>query len=151
MIDIYRFLNSKDVAGYLRNTHFAFTARQAAYFLDISTHVTLSEKIRAWRSIVGEIPDEQIPAGKDKHDSAHELISAHIADKEKKLKLFMNNENSAYFPYESRWSELPSWVPETWYEEHGLWNTLTMPVPFTSFDKCVAYLKEESLILETGR
>ena len=151
MIDIYRFLNSKDVADYLRDMHFTFTAQQAAYFVDISTHVALSEKIRAWRSIVGEMPDEQIPAGKSKHDSARELINAHIADKEMKLKLFMNNEGSAFFPYESRWSELPSWVPETWYEEHGLWNTLTMPVPFASFDKCVAYLKEESQILETGR
>ena len=107
MIDIYRFLNSKDVAGYLRNTHFTFTAQQAAYFVDISTHVTLSEKIRAWRSIVGEMPDEQIPAGKGKHDSAHELISAHIADKEKKLKLFMNNEALRIFPTKAAGQSLP--------------------------------------------
>lgn len=150
MIDISQFLNSKDVADYLRDKHFTFTAHQAAYFVDISTNVTLSEKIRAWRSIVEEMPDEQISTGKDRHNSAHGLISAHIADKEKKLKLFMDNEGAAYFPYESRWSKLPSWVPETWYEEHGLWSTLTMPVPFTNFDKCVAYLKEEGQILETG-
>lgn len=62
----------------------------------------------------------------------------------------MDNAGAAYFPYESRWPKLPSWVPDTWNAEHGHWNTLTMPVPFTSFEKCVAYLKAEERILETG-
>ena len=83
MIDIYSFLNSKDVASYLRAGKFAFTAQQAAYFVDISTHATLAEKIGAWHAIVDEMPDEQISAGQDKCSSVHELINAHITDKEK--------------------------------------------------------------------
>lgn len=43
----YRFLNSKDMADYLQAADFPFTAQQAAYLVNISTHATLAEKIEA--------------------------------------------------------------------------------------------------------
>ena len=47
--------------------------------------------------------NERISAWKGRHDSARELMHAHIADEEKALALFMDNEGAAYFPCESRW------------------------------------------------
>lgn len=69
-MDIYRFLNWRDVADYLQAADFPFTAQQAAYFVNISAHATLAEKIEAWLAIVDEMPDEWICAGKGKQ-AAH--------------------------------------------------------------------------------
>lgn len=66
----YRFLNSKDMTDYLQAADFPFTAQQAAYLVNISTHATLAEKIEAWLAIVDEMPDEWICAGKGKQ-AAH--------------------------------------------------------------------------------
>lgn len=103
-----RAANSRDMADYLRAENFPFTAQQAAYLANISTQVTLAEKTEAWHAIADEMSNERISAGKGRHDSARELIHAHIADMEKALALFMDNVGATYFPYESRWSKLPS-------------------------------------------
>ena len=87
----------------MRAENFPFTAQQDTYLANISMQVTLAEKIEAWNATADEMPNERISAGKGRHDSAHELIHAHIADKNKALALFMDNEGAAYFPCESRW------------------------------------------------
>ena len=69
MIDIYRFLNSRDMADYLRAEKFPFTAQQAAYPVNISTQVTLAAKIEAWHAIADEMPNERISTGKGRHEA----------------------------------------------------------------------------------
>lgn len=151
MIDIYRFINSKDVADYLRATGHQFTAGQAAYLVHKSADATLAERIDAWRAIVADMPEERVFVEYREYTyGSRELIEEHIADKEAKLQKFLNSDGAAYFPYESRWSEKPSWVPEKWCAENGLWNTLRMPVPFSTFDGCKDYLRREGRILGNG-
>ena len=115
MIDIYRFINSKDVADHLRATGHQFTASQAAYLVHKSADATLAERLDAWRAIVEEMPEERVLVEYREYTyDSRELIEEHIADKESKLRKFLSADGAAYFPYESRWSKKPSWVPEKW-------------------------------------
>lgn len=141
-MDIYRFFNSSDVANYLKEIGYGLTAAQAAYVVYACEHAMLAEKIEAWKSIISEMPDEKAPKAERYlgADTAHELIKLHISAEENKFTQFHNEENAVFFPYESRWSERPYWIPE---EElaNGLWNTMSMPVPFETFGECVEYLR----------
>jgi uncharacterized protein (DUF1330 family) len=149
MIDIYRFINSKSIADYLHSINREFTTSQAAYLVHKCNNATLAEKIEAWRAIVSEMPDERLIVRKEQKN-AHDLINKHVVNKESELQKFLNESNAAYFPYESRWGKKPKWVNESWFIKNGLWNTLTMPVPFSTFDKCKEYLRHQEDVLENG-
>ena len=56
-MDIYRFFNSKDVADYLREIGYEFTAPEAAFIVYRSNDATLDEKIAAWQEIAETMPD----------------------------------------------------------------------------------------------
>lgn len=56
-MDICKFLNSCDVADYLREIGYEFTAPEAAFIIYRSSDATLDEKIAAWQEIAETMPD----------------------------------------------------------------------------------------------
>jgi hypothetical protein len=46
-MDIYRFINSRDVAAYLKNSSYEFTATQAAHLVCHCDDATLEERVCA--------------------------------------------------------------------------------------------------------
>ena len=56
-MDICRFLNSRDVADYLREIGYKFSAPEAAFIVYRSREATLDEKIASWREIADTMPD----------------------------------------------------------------------------------------------
>ena len=142
-MDLYRFFNSRDIAEHLRSIGHEFTASQAAYIVYKCENATLAEKIEAWKSIIAQMSNDKsplaeryLPAG-----TAHELIERHISAEEGKLAEFLDGEGAVYFPYKSRWLEKPDYIPDEQIAEKGLWNTMSMPVPFETFEECVEYLR----------
>jgi hypothetical protein len=98
-MDIYVFFNSPDVAQYCREIGHNFNALETAVMVSESKKRTLAEKIAAYRTIIAEYPDMEIPkACNHKHiKSFHKALAKVIADDEQLLKLFLTPEPGALY------------------------------------------------------
>lgn len=61
-MDIYRFIDSKDIRKYLQTIGYNFSTTEAAFLVWQSTKTTLDEKFTAWREIIDTMPDCSIDA-----------------------------------------------------------------------------------------
>lgn len=61
MINIYKYIRSKDVREYNEKIGHKFTATESAFLVWLNYEITLKEKHDAWREIMREMPDEEVP------------------------------------------------------------------------------------------
>ena len=93
-MDLFRFIDSKDIREHLRQIGYSFTAPEAAFLVWQCRSTTLKEKIAAWREIIETMPDcsltrrEKEPIG-----NCHDFLRRHIASQETLLKEFPNGKN----------------------------------------------------------
>lgn len=55
-MNIYSYINSKDVREHLQNIEYHFTALEAAFIVYHSTQINLLEKITVWKEIATTFP-----------------------------------------------------------------------------------------------
>lgn len=119
-MDIYRFINSRDVAAYLKNSSYEFTATQAAHLVCHCDDATLEERVCAWREILDTMPDEtcvhenacEMPLGPQRpvepRRSLHDIIHEDMTQQSELLASFLDERDRPFFPYASRWPQRPS-------------------------------------------
>ena len=56
-MNIYRFINSKDIRAHLQSLRYDFTPPEAAFLVWQCATATLSEKHIAWRELIQTMPD----------------------------------------------------------------------------------------------
>lgn len=61
MINIYKYIRSKDVREYNEKIGHKFNATESAFLVWHNPDITLKEKHDAWRQIMAEMPDEEVP------------------------------------------------------------------------------------------
>ena len=61
MMNIYKYIRSKDVREYNEKIGRKFTATESAFLVWLNYEITLKEKHDAWREIMREMPDEEVP------------------------------------------------------------------------------------------
>lgn len=61
MMNIYKYIRSKDVREYNEKIGYKFTATESAFLVWLNYEITLKEKHDAWREIMREMPDEEVP------------------------------------------------------------------------------------------
>lgn len=61
MINIYKYIRSKDVREYNEKIGHKFTATESAFLVWLNYEITLKEKHDAWQEIMREMPDEEVP------------------------------------------------------------------------------------------
>lgn len=84
-MDVYKFINSKDMREYLKSLDYQFTAAEAAWIVFQNNHVLLKERISAWQEIIDTMPDCELPMdipelGKI---STHDFLQEYIEVKRK--------------------------------------------------------------------
>lgn len=60
MMNIYKYIRSKDVRRYNEKIGHKFTATESAFLVWLNHDITLKEKHDAWREIMREMPDEEV-------------------------------------------------------------------------------------------
>lgn len=88
-IDVYEFINSKDIADLCRKTEHKFSAMECAYFVWRSNHHTLKEKHKAWQKIIDTMPDETFPD--DCWRSLHYALTVLMKEQNDFLRKFMSS------------------------------------------------------------
>lgn len=61
MMNIYKYIRSKDVREYNEKIGHKFTATESAFLVWLNYEITLKDKHDAWREIMREMPDEEVP------------------------------------------------------------------------------------------
>ena len=51
-MDIYRFVNSKDIRKYLKEANYQFNTLEAVYLVYFARYLTLNERHNAWNEII---------------------------------------------------------------------------------------------------
>lgn len=151
-----RYMNSRDIAEHLRSISFEFNAMQAAYIIYINEWLTIRERISLWKEIIDTMPDCEFQYASNysvhMEPSAHAAIRAHIEQVEDDLSAFLDvdadSNQHVFIPLASRWKKRPEWILPSSAEREAIggavWNKCTHATPFSSFEKCVQYLKRES-------
>ena len=115
-MDIYCYLNSKDVADYCRSIHHQFDAKECVFIIFHCNHISVEEKNRLYQEIIDTMPDiilteKQRYRRRDKPLYPESLFAAlreYIADQQKMLEMIRNGPERAvyrYFFYEKNCSE----------------------------------------------
>ena len=97
-MDIYRFIDSKDVREHLKTIGWQPDAVQAAQLVLKNDTVPLYEKLEALRQITETLPDVllDLPSFVENGETLHECLSAYVQDEEELLASF-GDENNATF------------------------------------------------------
>ena len=97
-MNIFRFINSKDICGYLRELQYQFTIPEAAFLIYMSRTVPLKEKFHAWQEIINTMPDCSM---KERFNmkaipSFHQFLEDYMALQKKMLTGFYQQEKAVY-------------------------------------------------------
>lgn len=144
-MDIYKYLNSKDVEKYLRDMNYQFNPIQMAWIVWHCKHITLEEKHKAWEDIINETEDCEIKEEKDRHvvrDSLHEYLKECIEYEKARIQPFYDESNSV-FRYElvlkcgTERNIHDGWIING-HDEDDLVCTAKSYDIFSSFNNCLA-------------
>ena len=102
-LDIYQFVNSKDIRLYLRDIKYEFEPVCAAFIIWQSRRHSLKEKHEAWKTLIASTPDVAVPK---RHncagwDSLHKMLDDYMGLENKLLSNFRANDTRAYYKYEN--------------------------------------------------
>ena len=136
-MDIYQFIDSKDIRNYLLEIKYEFTVPEVAFLIYMSRRAALNKKFAAWQTIIDTMPDcsmgerlnmEEIP-------SFHRFLTEYIALLKNLLKLFYKSEKGVYtyafYEKEGNWSG--SVGEFGWVKEGNL---------FSDFQTAISHLKK---------
>ena len=131
-MDVYRFLNSKDVAEHLQSLGHEFNAAEAAYVVYHCETATIAEKTAAWQEIIDAMPDcAPVPSGPGcRYASIHELLQDVIRLQATRLETFEEHANASFYLSKGH-------IPGYGWHDLGRWAIFTM------LDKCLESLRDE--------
>lgn len=93
-MDIFKFINSRDIRKHLINLNYEFTPVEVAWLVWQCYDATLEEKHKAWTEIIETMPDCDI----DKFDEAtgnkslHLFLKEHMEEENRLIEMFFENE-----------------------------------------------------------
>lgn len=97
-MDIYEFINSKDIRNYLKEINYEFSPIEAAWVVWQCLNRTLKEKHEAWQEIIDTMPDMSIE-DYNSRISLHKFLKEIIALEEVMLEAFYRDESNAVYYY----------------------------------------------------
>lgn len=101
-MDIYSFINSRDIAEHCRSIGHEFTPLEMAFIVYLSDK-TLSERHGAWQWIIDTQPDMEIPERRNcsHYDSLHQFLRDYLALENRIKDSFEADEPDALYTYKS--------------------------------------------------
>ena len=126
-MNVYQYLNSKDVAEHLEKIGFQFTSLEAARVIENCNHINLKERHDAFRLLMEKMPDEEItlPAEcgrEEKRTTLHTLLEKYIVAEKELLRSFEKDEKG--YLYEFRYAGFIDGIKRIFYREHLTYREL---------------------------
>mgnify|MGYP004506650827 CR=1 FL=1 len=101
MMNIYKYIRSKDVREYNEKIGHKFTATESAFLVWLNYEITLKDKHDAWREIMREMPDEEVPkrVNADYAPSLFALLNKFIEADNRLIDEFYKKDERAVYSY----------------------------------------------------
>lgn len=137
-MDIYQYINSKDIRTHLKSIGYRFNALEAAWLVYQSRVISMDERHAAWREIIDTMPDMRVEFPDDSiepFESLHQLLRDYIAMEQRWYKKFLSAEPDAvyrYLYYIKLYSDS---------ESYDFIGNL-----YTNYDDCILAMKKESTL-----
>lgn len=96
-MDIYSFINSKDIRNYLKEINYEFTPIETAWLIWQCEHTTLTKKQNVWQEMINTIPDCPVDCSFKKINSLHSFLKDAIALENKTIDNFYKEEKDAVY------------------------------------------------------
>ena len=125
--DIYKYVNSKDIRQHLININYVFSTDEAAWLVYQCRHITLNERLSAWKNIIDTMPDVSISCSEKPYNSIHIALKEYISMKEDMLKMFLCESPGVFFQCTIDHNDISDN-----YDDSTAWSSL---------DKCLRQLK----------
>lgn len=93
-MNILEFINSEDIAKYLKEIDYKFDSLQCAYIIFQNKRYNLYTKHAAWNDLMREMPDMLLPRRNDK--SLFEFLQEYMMVEDELIEKFYETENSSY-------------------------------------------------------
>lgn len=121
-MDIFRFINSRDIREYLKSRDYSFTSPEAARLIYQCRCATIKEKHAAWQELIQTMPDCEIAERPNtaSHESLHQFLKEYIRTEDEILDWFFLDEKDSI--YNCEFWEYAMWCPGGGY--------------FDSFQRC---------------
>ena len=131
-MNLYRFINSKDVRTHLEQMGYEFNSLEAAWLIYQCRTASIEEKHKAWEELIATMPDCRVEE-RDyfvRRDSLHEFLKDYMFLEKKLLKAFYQNDGSSAYT-------VHFFCPRTDKSE-DLWETNRNRM-FGTYLKCLEY------------
>ena len=93
-MNIYNFINSRDIAKHLKDIDYQFSTLECAWLVWQSRKHTLEQKHTAWQKIIDTMPDCSVSARPNHREveSLHEYLKGYMDFQEQSIKRFFDLE-----------------------------------------------------------
>ncbi|MCR5685894.1 MAG: hypothetical protein K6G81_10835 [Lachnospiraceae bacterium] len=97
-MNIYRFINSKDIRKHLEDLNYGFNALEAAWLVYQCRNAVLDEKNEAWRWIIDNMPDMEVRAkiNCSYRESIHDTLRVYMEMNDDILEMFSDPRDAVY-------------------------------------------------------
>ena len=127
-MDIYSFLNSRDIAEHCRKIQKEWSPPEMALIISNSNRPrSISDKHEAWRDLISDYPDMPVPPVPDCYfsrgfDSLHEILLSRIAYEERVMQCFMEPAPTAVYRHRVMWSGQWDYSESIYTSFQKAWN-----------------------------
>ena len=114
-MNIYNFINSRDIAKHLKDIDYQFSTLECAWLVWQSRKHTLEQKHTAWQKIIDTMPDCSVSARPNHREveSLHEYLKDHMDFQEQSIKRFFDLEPQMFYNGRAHTSNGDTWDPAT--------------------------------------
>lgn len=137
-MDIYQYINSKDIRAHLESIGYQFNALEAAWLVYQHRGITMDERHAAWREIIDTMPDMRVEFEDESFESLHQLLRDYMAKEQRWYKKFLSAEPDAIYRY-LYYIKLYSGS-----ESYDFIGNL-----YTNYDDCISAMKKESMLADS--
>lgn len=131
-MDIYSFINSKDIGEYCRKIKHQFNPVEVAYLIWRSKRQSLKERHAAWKELIKSTPDMPVP--ESEYKSLHEFLYDYMTLENNYLDEFYAESDAVYF------SRI--------YTEQGKYETVPLVSLFNTVNDCLNYVRKTKEYIE---
>lgn len=100
-MDVYSLINSKAISDHCRKIGHTFTPLEMAYLVHANDTLTLSQKHTAYKEIIAECPDMEVPGRTwtPYFESLHAFLQVHMELQNKYFSIFYNDDPNCVYSY----------------------------------------------------
>lgn len=98
-MDVYKFINSKDIREYLKKINYEFTPVEMAWLIWQCENMTLNEKHNAWNEIIETTPDMPIKNRTTDLPSLHQFLKNYMQLQRDIIDRFYNPDKKSVYRY----------------------------------------------------